>query len=264
MHDALNGLGLGLDDVGVVNLVTRAAAIGPVGVDVVLATFYNVNPTLVASVIPASWVKASPGEILAAQREAFDPVLAAAWAPLDPAEVAELANLCRMAGEAAATNVEGRALFAGMVAQGWPGEDHLDIWHAAKLLREHRGDGHIAGLVVEGLSGIDALAVHAAFDGLPGELLARSRHWGDDDWRAAVADLQRRGWLAGGEPLTLTPEGRRRRQWIEDRTDQLALVAYEPLGPDGVERMIELGEKAVAALAAVGLSSRARRPPAAG
>ncbi|HEY2332694.1 MAG TPA: hypothetical protein VGH94_12320 [Acidimicrobiales bacterium] len=261
VHEGLNRLGLGLDDVGVVNLVTRAAAMGPVGVDVVLATFYNVNPALVASVIPGSWEKASPDEILTAQREAFSPVLAAAWAPLDPSELAELASLCRTAGEAASTNVEGRALFAGMVSQGWPGEDHLDVWHAAKLLREHRGDGHIAGLVVEGLSGIEVLVIHAAFDGLPGELLARSRHWGDEDWRAAVADLQSRGWLVESEPLTLTEDGRRRRQWIEDRTDELALVAYEPLGPDGVERMIELGEKAVAALGAVGLSSRARRPP---
>jgi hypothetical protein len=78
VHEGLNRLGLGLDDVGVVNLVTRAAAMGPVGVDVVLATFYNVNPALVASVIPGSWEKASPDEILTAQREAFSPVLAAA------------------------------------------------------------------------------------------------------------------------------------------------------------------------------------------
>ena len=188
-------------------------------------------------------------------------MLAAALAPLDPAELAELADLARAAGEAAATQREGRALFAGLVSLPWPGEDHGAIWHTAKLLREHRGDGHVATLVVEGLSGIDALVVHAAFDGLPADLLRQSRQWDEQSWEVAVLDLRRRGWLTDDDTVTLTPWGRERRQWMEERTDELAAAAYAPVGADGMERMIELGPKMTAALAEAGLSTTIRRPP---
>ncbi|WP_055752025.1 hypothetical protein [Frankia sp. AvcI1] len=286
VHAALDRLDLGLDDVAVVNLVTRAALLGAASSDVVVATFYNVNPRLVESVIPAVWRKASPEAVLAAQQAAFAPVLAAALAPIDPAELGELAELARAAGQAAAANREGRPLLAGLAALPWPREDHLVIWHAAKVLREHRGDGHIAGLVLEGLRGIDALVIHAAYEGWPGELLRDSRRWDPPAWDASVASLRRRGWLTEAATPEVTPEvtpeltaavtpeltaavtpeltaeGRRRRRWIEDRTDQLAALAYAPIGDAGMDRMIELGAKVVAALGAAGLATRLRRPVA--
>ncbi|MCM3921881.1 hypothetical protein ND748_09450, partial [Frankia sp. AiPs1] len=186
------------------------------------------------------------------------------------------AELARTAGQAAAANREGRPLLAGLAALPWPREDHLVIWHAAKVLREHRGDGHIAGLVFEGLSGIDVLVIHAAYEGWPGELLRDSRRWDPPAWDASVASLRRRGWLAEAETPEPTPEpgptpavtpeltaqGRHRRRWIEDRTDELAALAYEPIGDAGMDRMIELGAKVVAALGAAGLATRLRRPVA--
>ncbi len=254
VHAALHRLDLGLDDVAVVNLVTRSAPLGPAPADVVVATFYNVNPRLVDSVIPAVWRKASPEAILAAQQ--------AALAPIDPAELGELAELARAAGAAAAANREGRPLLAGLASLPWPRGDHLVIWHAAKVLREHRGDGHIGGLVIEGLRGIDALVVHAAYEGWPGELLRDSRHWDPPAWNASVASLRRRGWLTEAATPELTVEGRRRRRWIEDRTDELAALAYEPIGDTGMNRMITLGAKVVAALGDAGLATRLRRPVA--
>ncbi|EIV92579.1 hypothetical protein [Frankia sp. QA3] len=266
VHAALHRLDLGLDDVAVVNLVTRAAPLGPVPADVVVATFYNVSPRLVESVIPAVWRTASPEAILAAQQAAFAPVLAAALAPLDPTELGELAELARAASETAAANREGRPLLAGLASLPWPREDPLVIWHAAKMLREHRGDGHIAGLVTEGLRGIDALVIHAAYEGWPGEALRDSRHWDPPAWDASVANLRRRGWLTEAETPESTPkltaQGRRRRRWIEDRTDELAALAYEPIGDAGMDRMIELGAKVVAALGDAGLATRLRRPAA--
>ncbi|WP_261562517.1 SCO6745 family protein [Frankia tisae] len=262
VHAALHRLDLGLDDVAVVNLVTRSAPLGPAPADVVVATFYNVNPRLVDSVIPAVWRKASPEAILAAQQAAFAPVLAAALAPIDPVELGELAELARAAGEAAAANREGRPLLAGLASLPWPRGDHLVIWHAAKVLREHRGDGHIGGLVIEGLRGIDALVVHAAYEGWPGELLRDSRRWDPPAWNASVASLRRRGWLTEAATPELTVEGRRRRRWIEDRTDELAALAYEPIGDAGMNRMITLGAKVVAALGDAGLATRLRRPVA--
>jgi hypothetical protein len=250
---ALNGMGLELAGVPEVNLVTRSAPMGRVGADLVVATFYNPNPRYVASVIPGAWAKAAPEDILAGQERAFSPVLAAASSSFDRADLAELATLARTAGEAASRHPEGRPLFAAFASQPWPEPDHLAIWHASKLLREHRGDGHIAALVVEGLRSVDALVIHAAFDGFPAAGLRDSRRWSAEEWDSSVRDLRARGWLTDDETLTLTPVGRRRREWIEDRTDELASAAYEPLGDQGTKRMTELGTRLLATLGAAGL-----------
>jgi hypothetical protein len=251
---AFEDLGLGLDGPSERNLVARTAPIGAVGVEVASAVIYNFNPEFIATVVPGVWQRAAPEVILDRQARAYSPVLAAALVPLGPAHVEELALLARTAGEAATRHLEGRPLFAGMASRPWPDEDHLAIWNAAKLLREHRGDGHIACLMIEGLTAIDALVVHAAYDGLPAAILRDSRRWGDPAWNAAVANLRRAGWLTPDDDLVLTDDGRRRRAWIETRTDELAAVSYEPLGADGVERMIELGSAMVETLVAAGLT----------
>jgi hypothetical protein len=250
---AFDALGLGLDHMSKRNLVQRTAPIGPVSVEVAVSVVYNFNPDFIASVIPGVWKIAAPDVILDCQARAYSPVLEAALAPLGTAHVSELASLARIAAEAASERCEGRSLFAGMASQPWPDEDHLVIWNAAKLLREHRGDGHIAGLVIEGLSGIDALVVHAAYEGFPASMIRESRRWSESDWDDAAADLRQRGWLTDDAELVLTEDGRRRRAWIEARTDELAAAAYEPLGETGIDRLMELGAGMIEALAAAGL-----------
>jgi hypothetical protein len=251
---ALDGLGLSLRDLTEVNFVTRSAPMGPVPAEVVQATFFNFNPDAITPIIPGAWQKATPNAILAAQAAAFSGPLAGALSSIDRDVLAELADLSRRAAEAAAPHREGRPLFAAMVSLPWPTEDHMIIWHAGKLLREHRGDGHLACLMVQGLSGIDALIVHEAFDPrVRGGILRSMRQWSTQAWAAALTDLRERGWLTDDEPPTLTDEGLRRRQWIEDRTDELAAVAYDSIGSVGIERMITIGAEVVAALKVGGL-----------
>jgi hypothetical protein len=239
---ALQRFDVRLDDVALVNLVTRSAPMGAVTAELVHATFYNANPDFITSIIPAIWDVAPPDALLAVQADAFAPVLGAAVSAMDAGELAELAELARTAGEAARAHRYGRALLAGLSGRPWPGPDHLDIWHAAKLLREHRGDGHVALLVAAGLSGVDALVVHAAYDGIPPDALRLSRRWNEDVWAASVEDLRVRGWLTDDALPTLTAEGRTWRKGIEDRTDELAAMAFAPLGQAGVDRMTELGQ----------------------
>jgi hypothetical protein len=254
---AVRALGVPID-VATINFVTRTAPMGAVSAEVVVSVFFNFNPEAVEQVIPAAWEAASPEAILDAHRAALDGPLAAALAVLDPGDLAEYARLARRAAEAACDHVEGRALFAGFAGLPWPEGDHLVAWHAARLLREHRGDGHVAALVVEGLSGIEALVVHEAFDPkMPRGVLRRSRSWRREQWTEAVDGLRGRGWLTADEALTMTDEGRARRQRIEDRTSELAAVAFEPIGPDGVDRLAELGGRVAAALRAAGLSLEA-------
>jgi hypothetical protein len=254
VSDAMAALGLTLSDLTQVNFVTRSAPLGPVPAEVVQATFYNFHPSAIAAVIPEAWRRASPEAILFAQGQALSGPLSSALSLLDEWEVAELARLSRAATEAIATRREGRPLFAALTSLPWPNEDHLVIWHAGKLLREHRGDGHLATLMVAGLSGIDALVVHEAFDPkIPAGVLRPMRQWSAAAWELAMEDLRTRGWLTDAAEATLTEDGRQRRQWIEDRTDQLAAIAFEPIGNRGIERMTTLGRKVAKALNAAGL-----------
>jgi len=143
------------------------------------------------------------------------------------------AELARRLAEHAGTRVEGRPLSAGHVDLPWPNEPHLVLWHAQSIMREYRGDGHVALLLTHGLSGIDALVTHAASGDVNARVLRATRGWSDEQWHEAVRSLRQRGWLAEGDVLALTEWGASRRQEIEDQTDALAAAPYAFLGDEG-------------------------------
>ena len=237
--DAYEKLGLEGERMGY--FASRSAAMGPVPAEVVIATFFNFHPGLVRHVIPAAWERATPGEILAARLEGADRALRRSLGDaIGAAEMAEAAELARRAALTACEHPEGRPLFAGHASLPWPDEPHLVLWHAQTLLREFRGDAHVAALMLEGLSGLEALLSHAASGDVPDTALQSTRSWPDDEWQAAADRLRSRGLLEPGPDIAFTEAGRRQRQWVEDRTDAGALPAYEPLGDDGCERLRSL------------------------
>ena len=212
---------------------SRAAPMGAVAPEVVVSTFFNFNPELVYSSLPRAWQVASPEAILAARLEAVDAafrrVLGSA---VGSPEMRRAAVLARGMAEIAGTHVEGRPLCAGHADLPWPDEPHLVLWHAQSVLREFRGDGHIALLVTHGLSGIEALITHGAAGEAPIGVLRATRGWPDDAWHAAVAALQERGWLREGDEVSLTGWGAAMRHEIEEQTDVLASVPYLWLGEE--------------------------------
>jgi hypothetical protein len=221
---------------------SRSAAMGPVPAEVVIATFFNFNPDLVRKSIPAAWSLASPDVILAARYAAVDAALRRAWGDdVASASVEEAATLARRAAQAAVERPEGRPLFAGHASLPWPDAPHLVLWHAQTLLREFRGDAHIAALTLEGLHGIDSLVIHAATGDVPAVVLQTTRAWPDELWADAVERMRSRGFVSTGDELALTDAGRAHRQWVEDRTDAGALLAYTAIGEDGCDRLRQLG-----------------------
>ncbi len=158
---------------------------------------------------------------------------------LDAPELSEGAELARRCAVAAAEHGEGRPLFAGHAQLEWPDDPHLVLWHAQTMLREYRGDAHVGALLLDGCTGVEALVVHAATGDVPAAALLATRAWSDDAWAAAVDALRARGIIATTEPLALTEAGRIRRQWVEDRTDELSLRAYEAIGEDACARLRE-------------------------
>jgi hypothetical protein len=216
---------------------SRGAALGPVPAEVVIATFFNFYPGLVESVIPKAWALATPEAVLGARRRAVDRSLVRLFGGAPP-DVTEALALARVATEGCAP--AGRALYAAHAALDWPDEPHVALWHAVALLREYRGDGHIAALVSHGIGPLTALLLHAGSGEVPAHLLKLTRAWPDAAWDAELARLQEAGWLdADG---ALTEAGRNARQSVEDATDAAALPPWQHLGADGCARLRELGK----------------------
>ncbi|KZB82464.1 SCO6745 family protein [Amycolatopsis regifaucium] len=217
----------------------RAAPMGAVGPGVAAATFYNFNPELVARHLPRAWTLASPDRIIEARFEAVDAALTRLLGKdvLDSEEVAEAAELAREA--TAGCQADGRPLYAGHADLDWPSEPHLVLWHAITLLREHRGDGHIAALVVHGLNGLEALVTHTATGkGFLPEAAKVSRGWSDEQWAAAADGLREKGLLDadGG----LTEAGNDLRERIEAATNAASTGPWEHLGEEKTARLHEL------------------------
>lgn len=215
---------------------SRAAAFGPVSAEVVIAAFFNFNPALVHHAIPAAWEKASPAVVQAARRGGIDAALARTTGDVLSGDALDRAvELIRPAAEAVAASLGGRPLAAAHLALAWPDEPRVALWHAITVLREHRGDGHVACLTEAGLEPCDALVLHAASGDVPKEALQQTRRWSDDDWAAAVERLAGRG-LVDGEGQ-FTDEGRAHREALEARTDELAVAPWTAIGPDACEEL---------------------------
>ena len=216
---------------------SRSAPLGPASAELVTAVFFNFHPAMVARALPDAWALASPDDVIAARLQTADVALRR----LIPAHIgtpaeAEAATLAREAVEALA--LAGRPLFAALRSLPWPDEPHLALWHACTLLREHRGDGHVASLTAAGLDGCGAHVTLTATGNVPRETLQSNRKWSDEDWAAAEERLKARGWLdATG---TLTDAGRAGRAEVEARTDELAEEPWQALGPERTERLLAL------------------------
>jgi hypothetical protein len=222
---------------------SRVAAMGAVPADVVIATFYNFHPTLVRRSMDGLWSRTTPAALLEARLGAVDDSLSRAFGAdlLASPELATGAQTLRRAAMAACERPEGRPLFAAHASLPWPDEPHLMLWHAQTLLREFRGDGHIAALVADGLSGLDALVSHAASGEVPRAALQATRAWSDDEWGAGLASMADRGLVH--DDGTFTEAGRAQRDRIEALTDHLAVAPWNEIGADACASLRDLGKE---------------------
>lgn len=219
---------------------SRAAPMGAVSAGVVTATFYNFSPELVARHIPLAWTLASPEDIIRTRFMLAGNVLRRLLGEetAGSTEVEEAASLARRASQACTP--QGRPLYAGHADLEHPSDALTSLWHSITLLREYRGDGHLAALLAADLTGLEAQISHQATGkGFTAEFAQASRGWSAALWAAGIAGLQERGLL--DETGALTEAGQDMRRSIEKRTDALARAPYESLGETDLARLTELG-----------------------
>ena len=216
---------------------SRSAALGPVGPEAVIATFYNFHPARVRRALPDAWSFSSPQRALEGRYETAGAALRRLLQDEVPeAELREGAEILRAALSEA--DPAGRPLFAAHVALPEPEDPLLALWHWCTVWREYRGDAHVAALVSEGVGGCECHLLLAASSAIPGEMLQGFRGWSDEEWRAAAERLQARGLL--DENGQITDEGRAVRERVERITDERSGDVWRAAGDATTERLIEL------------------------
>jgi hypothetical protein len=120
------------------------------------------------------------------------------------------------------------------------------LWHGANLVREHRGDGHVAALLAMGVGGTESHVLHALSEGMPASAFGRVSHLPEAQLSGVIDGMRRRGLV--GDDGWLTDAGRSTKERIEQLTDELALPAYDSLAPDEVDQLVAALEPFAAAL----------------
>jgi hypothetical protein len=222
--------GVALPD-GIAYFTSRGSALGQVPGEVVAATFGVFNPEVVVPCVTRGWELTDAATIAAARLRGATAQLARILGD-EPDGVEGVTEALLVAG--APLRPEGRALYAGVLAQGLPGDPLGDLFRAGDRLREYRGDSHIGAWISAGFDATEIGLLTELFIGLPLKTYVRSRAWSEDELDAALARLEARGLVADG---AFTELGRAERDAVEAATDRQMRPAVEALG-DRVEDLV--------------------------
>ncbi|MFJ3776155.1 MarR family transcriptional regulator [Streptomyces sp. NPDC090075] len=230
---------------------SRAAPLGRVPAQVVHAAFYNFADGEAARHIPSAWETIAPEASVAARERGS----AASLRRILGAELAGSPGLVRAADlttkAATSAPTEGRVMYAGMRTLAVPGDPVARLWHSATMLREHRGDGHIAALVGARIGGTEAHVLSALRQGIhPPESFGRIHHLPKERLAAVMDGMRERGLI--DTEGHFTDAGRATGQRVETLTDELATPPYDALSPAELDELITELEPITATLVATG------------
>jgi hypothetical protein len=226
---------LGFSDYWDTYFAGRAAPLGIVPAEVVDATFYSFAPGEVARHIPQVWTTTTPDAAIAARERGCVRALRSILGDrVDTPAFARATELLTTA--ALSAPIEGRPLYAALRALPVPDEVVARCFHAAALLREHRGDGHIVALMTEGIGRTECHVLYALAMDLPAERFGRIQHLPAAQLGAVIDGMRERGLI--GDDGWLTEQGRATQQRVEGLTDDLAAVPYAALTGDELDELM--------------------------
>ncbi|GAA4942551.1 hypothetical protein EV188_105230 [Actinomycetospora succinea] len=211
----------------------RASVLGDVEGTVVAAAFAVFEPGLVGGLWDQARAACPVADLRGMRERAGTAALRAVLADVREAEVDAVVEPLRVALDP--VDVMGRPLSAGMSALPWPRDAYGRLWHATTLLREHRGDSHVAACVAAGLDGIESNVLTELWVGFDLLEYTSTRGWSPEAMDAALARLRARGLVDGD---ALSAEGARFRDGVEAATDLAQQPLVDALGDD-VDRLVD-------------------------
>jgi hypothetical protein len=230
---------------------SRAAPLGRVPAQVVHAAFYSFADGEVARHIPSAWETIPPEASVAARERGS----AASLRRILGDELAGSPGLVRAADlttrAATSAPTAGRVMYAAMRTLPVPSDPVARLWHSATVLREHRGDGHVAALVGARIGGTEAHVLSALAQGIhPPESFGRIHHLPKKRLAAVMDGLRERGLV--DTDGRFTEAGRETRRRIEALTDELAAAPYDGLSAAELDELVAELEPVTARLVAAG------------
>jgi hypothetical protein len=230
---------------------SRAAPLGRVPAQVVHAAFYSFAEGEAARHIPSAWETVPPEVSFAAWRRGS----AASVRRILGAELSESPGLARAADlvteAATSAPTNGRVMYAGWRTLLVPSDPVTRLWHSATMLREHRGDGHVAALLGARIGGTEAHVLSALEMGIhPAETFGRIHHLPKERLAEVMAGLRERGLV--DPDGRFTDAGRETKERIEALTDELAAEPYAALSVAELAELVAALEPLTAKLVAAG------------
>jgi hypothetical protein len=192
---------------------SRSACLGKAPWSVVCAAFGAFKPAVVEQAVTGGWSKTDPEPLLEARRDGATEQLERLLGEPGP-DVTQATDLLFSLTDG--VDPSGRMLYSGLSVLPVPDTPMGRLWRAADLVREHRGDGHIAAWVSRTDSCEITVLTELTWGLQPGAYVF-TRGWNQDEVDAARARLQERGLLDGEGQLT--EAGRTFRAEIEHDTD---------------------------------------------
>jgi hypothetical protein len=202
----------------------RASGMGEPAPAVVAAAFAVFEPGLITSLYEEARAKVGRSDLVEVRNQATAESLAAV---LGDADVSQVVSVLRRGIDAA--DAIGRPLFAGLASQPWPSQPAGQLWRACDLLREHRGDTHVAACVSAGLGPVAMNILTEVYLGMPLFSYSATRAWPEEVLQRTADQLRAAGLLDGD---TLSPAGRQLRDEIEERTDAGQQSIIDAIGDD--------------------------------
>jgi len=210
---------------------SRSACMGRLNGEAVTAVFGVFSPAAVLPAVETGWTLTDPETILEARREGatdeLTRILSEANGGRLPDGIERATELLRKGGEATTPN--GHPIHAGLRSLPWPGDPVGDLWRAADLLREFRGDAHNAAWVASGLDAVEITLLTELWWGLGHNAYTWTRGWNAEEIAAGMERLRERG-LVDGEAIT--DEGIEVREAVEVATDRCDDGVVAALGDD--------------------------------
>jgi len=266
VHEAFQELGFGPGTVEDGSLTlpdlaayycSRAGCMGQVPGEVVVAAFGVFNQALIIPAVQRGWSIADRDSILAARLKGATASLERMLG--DQPALTRATALLRRAGEAGPFG--GRFLFSGLRSLPWPDSAWGRLWRAADIVREYRGDSHIAAWTSAGIDPVEAGLLTEIYYGMPSKRYHSGRGWTAQDLDDGLERLRSRG-VVQGDPVEFTPAGRELRESIEVATDRQMAPVLAALGDDYDELISILGSWAATIVQAQGFPTAITQIPA--
>jgi hypothetical protein len=228
---------------------SRTAPMGAVPDEVILATFYNFSERAVRTAeIGKVWSGASPESLQAARFKAVRRSLDRVGFAMTAEQIAEARALIDPV--VAGLSLAGKPLAAANSAVPLPGDALLALWQQVTIIREWRGDVHIALLIANAIGPCECMVLQVGTGRFPLGITQATRMWNEAEWAEAIVALGARGWLQADGAMT--GAGTAAREHIEDETDRLCEPIWKPIGEAGAKRLAALLDPIHVAMSAAG------------